>query len=256
MAFGNIAESDWCFEHIRAVDEVRAARLEAAGPPDALAHELRCALCKAIERRDFRVAVDSKDNTFVEQRAIVQFRVAQEIYDWFFNARTGYRAQFWLGPCVGIAFNKMSVEWLSGVLQRRLPQTVRVGRINVVVANESRDESYDGVRVVPREMIMGSLVSDESKIWIAERRYDESEIVNIGFAVLSTAERCLRKLCVPRWTANPSECVTGEGLRAPYPEDDQSWLDLKGGFVSTKGKASQIKPQTERAEKIHRHGWT
>lgn len=129
-------------------------------------------------------------------------------------------------------------------------------RTNVEVVVESRDENYDEDCFLRREMIIGSLVPDKSKLWIAERRYDELKIVDIGFAALSAAERCLPKLCVPRWAANPSECVTGEGLRAPYPEVDQSWLDLKGGFMSTKGKASQIKPQLERAKNIHRHGWT
>ena len=109
-------------KHIRACDGMRAARLEAAGPPDALAQELQCALHKAMVRCDIRLAVDSKHNRFVEQRAIVQFPVARETYDWFFNARTGYRGQFWLGPDIGMAFNRRIVKLLSGILSQYWPK--------------------------------------------------------------------------------------------------------------------------------------
>lgn len=255
MTFGGIAESDWSLASIRAADRERADRLSTCGPPEALTRELQSALWKAMERHEFRIAIDSKDNAFIEQRAIVQFRVDRETYDWFFNAKTGYRAQFWLCPFIGIAFNKSVTEALSDALLQCLPQQVCARRIKVVV-DVDRTEADVGCCTVSRKMIRTSFATDESKIWIAERRYDGPDITEIGFAVLSAAERCLPKLCVPRWVENPARGVTGEGLRAPYPEDDHSWLDLKGCFVSSDGEASQIKPQKERAEKIHNHGWT
>jgi hypothetical protein len=97
-----IAETDWGFEDIRANDEARAARLESAGSPDELVVTLTRALSEAFGRSEIRFAIDSRDNRFVERRAILQFRVAPEDYDWFFNARTGYRAQFWRCPSLGI----------------------------------------------------------------------------------------------------------------------------------------------------------
>jgi hypothetical protein len=113
-----------------------------------------------------------------------------------------------------------------------------------------------GVITISREEIASSLSPEVSKIWIAEQRYDGPQIVPIGFAVLSAAKRYDPKLCVPRWAANPATEVTGEGLRAPFPGVDESWLDLKGGFLDAEGKVSQIKSQDERARKIHRCGWT
>jgi hypothetical protein len=255
VALVSIPESDWSLKHIRACDRQRADRLEAEVSPDGLVDEVQCALCRAIECGDFRVAVDSRDNKFVEQRAIVQFRVSRETYDWFFNARTGYRAQFWLGPDIGMAFNKIIVEQLSGVLSQCLPPTVGVRRICVNVASGSPDESCDEVSCIPRETIIRSLEPDASKIWICEQLYDGPAVAPIGIGALIAAEHD-PKLCVPRWTANAQEGVTGEGLRAPYPDANQSWLDLKGGFLGKDGIIIQIKDPQERAQQIHRRGWT
>jgi hypothetical protein len=76
--------------------------------------------------------------------------------------------------------------------------------------------------------------------------------------VLSDAERSRPKLRVPRWAeaANPRTREKGEGLRAPIPDREQSWLDLKGGFVDAEGNPGQIKPLDERARHIHERGWT
>lgn len=101
-----ITDTNWSFEHIRAVDATRAARLESCGPPIELLANLQAALDQQITKGECRIAVDSRRGEFIELRAIVQFQVSPDLYDWFFNARTGYRAQFWVSPEAGTAFNR------------------------------------------------------------------------------------------------------------------------------------------------------
>jgi hypothetical protein len=57
------------------------------------------------------------------------------------------------------------------------------------------------------------------------------------------------KLCIPRWQ--------GSGLFAPFPEEGDAWLDIKGGYVLADGKVVQPnKSPEERANQIHKTGWT
>jgi hypothetical protein len=260
LEMNRIVEEDWSFGNIRRVDWERAARLESAEPPDDLVRTLAQALDETVGREEFRIAVDSRDNTFIERRTIVQFQISPTLYDWFFNARTGYRSRFWIDPKIGLAFNRDIAETLTKVLTRRLPATVTARRIMVVPRNESRNERDIGTIEIARDEIVRSLAPDASKMWICERLYsqDGGQITDIGFAVLSDAERSRAKLCVPRWAEarNPKTGEKGEGLRAPRPGREESWLDLKGGFLDSAGNSYQIKPQDERALHIHQRGWT
>lgn len=249
---------NWGFEKIRAVDEGRAAWLESAGSCDALVGVLVKALNEAIDRRDFRIAVDSRNNAFVERRSIVQFQIFPRYYDWFFSARTGYRAQFWINPAAGRAFNCEIMRSLADVLARRLPAMLTARRIEVRTGDGVRQEKDTGTIEIPCEEIARSLAPDRSKIWIGERLYSNGRIDEIGFAVLSDAARNNAKLSIPKWAEaiNPKTGERGEGLRAPSPGPEESWLDLKGGFLLVDGESAQIKPQDERAEQINECGWT
>lgn len=251
---------DWGFEKIRAVDEGRAAWLESAGPSDALVGALVKALNEAIDHGGFRIAVDSRNNAFVERRAIVQFQILPMYYDWFFSARTGYRAQFWINPATGRAFNSEIVRSLADVLARRLPAMLTARRIEVRTGDGVRQEKDTGTIEIPCEEIARSLAPDRSKIWIGERLYSmaSGRIDEIGFAVLSDAARSNAKLSIPKWAEaiNPKTGEKGEGFRAPSPRPEESWFDMKGGFLLVDGEPGQLKPQDERAEQINQCGWT
>ena len=107
---------------------------------------------------------------------------------------------------------------------------------------------------------MRSLKPGASKIWICERlvQHNGSPIQDIGFVVLSDAERNLPKLFIPRWAnaEHPKTKELGEGLRAPYPCPDYAWLDLKGGYVRSDGRVEQKKSQDKRAKDLNQRGWT
>lgn len=254
-----IDRSNWSFEAIRHSNSIRAAHLDSSGSPEDLIQHLAASLAAACISGTLRVAVDSKDNTFVACRTIIQFRVQPGLYDWFFNARTGYRAQFWIAPDHGMIFNERVISSLKGVLSECLPGIVTARRIKVITT-ESREEIDCGVSAIPRGELLGSLAPVASKIWICERLYDPEggPVRNIGFAVLSEAEQSPAKLNVPRWTDAicPGGMQSSEGLRAPWPTDEYSWLDLKGAFLAIDGPAYQLKPQNERADQIHSCGWT
>ena len=205
--------------------------------------------------------MDSKDNEFVECRSIIQFSVTQEIYDWFFNGRTGYRAQFYIDSKCGLVFNRDFIDVLTGILRGLLLDEVEVRLVEVEVANGTREERVVGERMISSERFIASLVPDRSKLWICEWLHpgNKEELTeNIGFSVLSDAARYLPKLCVPRWARviNPKTGQQGEGLRAPFPGRNYAWIDLKGGFVGTDGQPAQIKDQTGRARQLHETGWT
>lgn len=254
----NITEQDWSFEHICSADPVRAAQLAACGPGEELITNLKETLTSSIDKNKVRLALDSKNNAFVECRSIVQFQTSPEIYDWFFNGRTGYRAHFWNSTQVGAEFNTRVVKELADTLARCLPSMVVVRRIELVPDSESREETDSGEMNIARSTLINSLEPSVSKIWICERLYSQcGRIENIGFATLSAAEQG-PKLSVRRWetAANPKTGEIGEGLRAPYPHRESSWLDLKGGFLKPDGTAIQLKPTMERAAQIHAFGWT
>ena len=98
---------------------------------------------------------------------------------------------------------------------------------------------------VTRDELAKSLSPAISKICIGERLYSVrgEPVAEIGKAVLLEAARSPAKLDVPRWAeARHPKGEKGEGLRAPFPDLEDSWLDLKGGFLDGEGKTSQFHP--------------
>jgi hypothetical protein len=255
----DISESDWSFEEIRASNPTRAESLEFAASPEDLVSVMSSALEEACNSKKVRLAIDSKENKFVHKRAIIQFHLSPDRYDWFFNARSGYRAQFWIAPEIGMRFNEKIIIGLTDVLVRHLPQTVEVRRIKVINECGSRKEADEGAEWMRRDEFLRSLSPVLSKIWICERLYDPSGggLLDIGFSTLSAAERS-PKLSVQRWNHAKHPCTgqVGEGLRAPLPSDEDSWVDVKGGFLAQDGGLDQIKSTNKRAEDIHVRGWT
>jgi hypothetical protein len=250
---------DWGFEALRKADRERAEALEAAGPPEALVEVLRHALDRAIERGEIRIGLDSVRNEFVECRVTVQIPVEVSFYDCFLNSRMGYRAQFWISPDAGMAFNAELARACRDLLALRLPARVRTRRILARFLNDDREEEDVGEITTPLSLIHHSLEPDAAKIWICERlmkgKIGQSD--QIWMSIFPYAEQD-PKLSIPRWAfaKNPKNGMIGQGLWAPAPHADNSWLDLKGAFVRKDGTASQIKSQVERARALHELGWT
>lgn len=240
------SDDDWSFKNI---DSERARRLGAAKSPNALIKAVECALRKGIESKKIKIGLDCRQtDQGTERRAIVQFEIDSDIYDWFFNARTGYRAQFWVSPETGTNFNRNIISALKILLETKLPQDVEVRLIQSAFDGHSREDYDVGGDTVPRDSIIKSLDPSVSKIWICERkiRNDTGMMQDFSLALFRGNDP---HLCVPRWKdiKNPNTRQIGEGQRAPYPDKKYAWLDLKGGFVSHTGKVNQPKSPACRA---------
>jgi hypothetical protein len=247
--------SDWSFSEIERCFPDRAACLEAAESPIHLLGVLEAALQTAIKNNDLRYGLDFHENN---PRVTVQFLASRHVYDWFFSARTGYRAQFWIAPQQGDKYNIQLMTLLSNILFERLPEQLVAQKIRTDIVGDSREEFDEGSVPVEKGLLRQSFKPDLAKIWPCERliQQDGSDPRETLFALV--ADRDLPKLDVPRWSnaMHPSTRNVGEGLRAPYPDQEKdSWLDLKGGFVAS-GAAYQTKLPSVRANSLFERGWT
>jgi hypothetical protein len=250
-------DSDWSFDAIRLTQPARADLLELAPSPDDLIAALSDVLGQTVLGNDLRLAIDSRGNRWKDRRAIVQIRVTSELYDNFFNARTGYRGWFWVKADHGLALNARAVENLSAVLLTRLPARVPARRVEITFANGQRQENDAGTQDVPLCLIESSLAPAISKLWICEHLYhtDGQQPTPIYLSALRGGDP---RLVVPRWqyVHNLESGATGEGCRAPFATDESAWIDLKGGFVDSKGAVLQEKSPKKRAISIETTGWT
>jgi hypothetical protein len=252
-----IEDKDWSFKDIRNGDAERAARLEAAKSSGHLLKRITAQLKEELRESRVRFAIDSSHDDFADKRAVIQFQVTPDDYDWFFNARTGYRARFWESPETGLEFNRELMGSFKEVLGDAIPKILNVRRIQIsdVCSREDRDM---GTGHISREDFLKSLDIELSKIWICERLYGGEEVVQCGYAVLSAAERSPQKLVIPRWAKakNEKSGQCGEGLRAPHPDVEYAWLDIKGGVLCASDGVVQPKDPKKRARHLHDLGWT
>jgi hypothetical protein len=248
--------SEWSFQEILGDCEERAVHLERADSAALLVERLVDTAKEAIRTHKVRIGIDSKKNQWLANRATIQFHVSAKLFDWFFNARTGYRAQFWLGAEIGEEFNTLLVRKLRDVIIDQLPSRISARKILVFATEHSREEKDGGGCETDPNFIKESLHPRFSKIWLCERliQLDGSDPRNLS--VLISATR-MPKLRIARWqdAINPVTGECGEGLRAPLPEESEAWLDLKGGFVEN-GLISQVKTPERRARDLYDRGWT
>ena len=117
----------WRFDEIMSIDQARANRLEKAGSPPDLVNAIKHALARALDCDDVRWGQEHAEKQSHDCRAVIQFHVGAELFDWFFNARTGYRAHFRSECTFGIDFNASMIDALRVCLQRQAPETI-IGR--------------------------------------------------------------------------------------------------------------------------------
>jgi hypothetical protein len=229
-----ISIDEWAFSTIAQRDASRGQRLEQAIEYDQITEHLSSALKRAMTTGDYWLGVDSYRGC---ARGMVQFRVEPTLYDLFFNARTGYRAQFWISQQRGLEANADCVAKLTAALRDHLPNQFKAREIVCRIDGTQREDEDVGSCEMKRESFLDSLDSKFSKIWVCERLIQGTpgplmsldDEVNLGI-----------RLDVRRW----------QTARAPCPSTEFAWLDLKGGFVG----GDQPKSPETRASDIHNRG--
>jgi hypothetical protein len=225
--------SNWSFQEIQAKEGERAAALEATEHSDALVESLRNALQEAIVRPNgVRLGREHLDTDWNHVRAVVQFHVGTNLFDWFFNARTGYRAHFRAHYKCGLRFNNRIVEAFLPILDAGFPEMVRVREIGTGFTD-------CGASKAPKSFLSSSLAPYVTKIWSCTKRIGPAG----GIEVLPIGVGGEPKLLLQ----------DEESWVAFYRHDEAAWLDVKGGFLG-KTRPYQPKNPFKRARKLHDSG--
>jgi hypothetical protein len=212
---------DWSFNHFPEEERAWATRLDNAGAPAALID----AVCDALASTETLYGWEVSDSDGSHHRALIQFPVAPDLFDWFFNARTGYRAHFRAHPDCGLSFNADVVRALRDRLRRRLPSSVSAVRVD-------RALNVLGEVPVPRTDFVRSLDPALAKFWAG------TVAIGGGYRGLGVSGPKIR-VGLDRW---PARYMVG-----------RTWLDLKGAFDGN-GKLYQPKCPRLRAIKLHETG--
>jgi hypothetical protein len=203
----------WRFDEIMSIDQARANRLEKAGSPPDLVNAIKHALARALDCDDVRWGQEHAEKQSHDCRAVIQFHVGTELFDWFFNARTGYRAHFRSECTFGIDFNASMIDALRVCLQRQAPETI-IGRHLLGQFDDG------GPAVFTKGFLLESVVPDLSKIWCCSRLIGKRG----GISDLLPG------------VAGP-HILLEEGLpwAAPYRDEDAAWMEIKGAFLRASG---------------------
>jgi hypothetical protein len=210
------SEAEWSFDELASE---RAQKLEKAPCFDDIVCKIRQSLKVGITEASAR----SYDHLDRDTRAVIQFRVDPDLYDLFFNSRTGYRAQYWHSLERGVSGNAfLLANLLSELCDSEWP---------------ARDDWK-----LTRDLAMRSLVCAGAKVWVDESR----DIYRANFIESP-------RLRVRKWQSN--DPYPHERACAPRPACDRCWLDLKGCFVDG-GAIRSSKDPFARACQINETGWT
>jgi len=231
-----IPSEEWSFDAITRIDHTRGTRLQNVGQFRGILEQLTIALKSALSTGALRCGMDFFRDC---PRSIIQFRIEPELYDAFFNARTGYRAQFWIAPERGSAANSECMGLLRSALVN-LPDRFTARKIVCRTGGPHREDDDLGEYEVTRDLFIKSFESPSSKIWICERLITGK--IGLLQSLYDEVRESAHRLDVRRWPNG----------RAPYPEAEFALLDLKGAFVG----GDQPKSSEIRAHDIHKTGWS
>jgi hypothetical protein len=223
--------SSWRFDEIAHSEPDRERKLESAGSPGALLAALGDALDKAINGNDVRVGREHAEGQWEDCRAVVQFSIGADVFDWFFNGRTGYRAHFRAHHMHGIVFNSQIIDAFRA----------RLAKLPDVISGRELDIEFEdhGPARLPRTFLLESLVTYLSKVWFCAKRIRPCG----GMELLPIGLGGVPKLILDgdvRWGA-------------PSPDDDSAWLNVKGAFLGKNGPY-QLKDPVCRAKHIQATG--
>jgi hypothetical protein len=177
---------------MRRDDPYRAAALESAPSFINIVERIATAAASAVQTGVFHWEPKqpySKCSGF--ERGVLQFPISTELFDLFWNSRSGYRAQFWISAKNGM-----------------LAETLLVSRINSMLPQEVQE--------------LGLFDPNGSKCWIAED--DGLEKQKLLQQLLKTRV----ELDVPRWPEPVAQALRPSGkigwieMKSPFRCGDRT----------------------------------
>lgn len=232
MEMGNLidqlTQESWNFETIGNHDSDRAKKLETAGTSEELIEAVHKALEKSIITNKVVIGEEPSNKEEMDCRAVIQFYVGPDLYDWFLNARTGYRAQFRRGCSIGLRFNEELIGSMRTCIEKNLPESI-LGW-NLKDQNETK---------IHKQFILTSLCPKISKIWLCTGLIDPND-----------SEDPIIPSVTPKIDLEDGTLWPGF-----FVEENFTWLDLKGAFIShIDKKLYQPKDPLERAKLLEKDG--
>lgn len=195
----------------------RRKRLLEPRPPGELLERLEIEAKAAADGRLVSAAWIRSDEAPAFWRIEAQIPVTQAVFDQWFNSRSGYRAQYYLSPDEGIAFNRQTVE--------KMIPAVRAGYAECRLAE-------------PWSLVAESLAGPFAKAWV----YKDKEAFDSAIADTLTP---------PQWVENKGS----RGLCAPLPTSPS--IEIKGTFIDPASHEVWVDPiKVSRACDLHLRGFS
>ena len=219
--------SPWDLAAIAESDKSRAEMLSAAPPANLLASLILASFEEGLRTNRLRVGMDEWSRNREDLRLTLQFHVGETLSDQFFNAATGYRAQFRFDWQRGLDYNNHIIARIRSSLATLMPEALPGRRL------DHRFEDL-GPITVTREQACASLVPTLSKVWFC------------GRLILGNGE--IEEL--PAGLTGPRLRLSdGTSWAAIWRDEACAWLDVKGAFLGSDGPY-QLKDPVARAKKL------
>ncbi len=221
----------WDFTEVDQEDAGRAARLRGSPPWAELIRKVCHALRAALLGSNVMFSFEESCQDDQHLRAIIQFPLGCQLFDWLFNGREGYRAQFRTGHQNGLVQNAVLISEFRAELTRHT-------RAEIIARRLSCDFKDKGPMAGSIGQIVSSLDPHLSKVWVCDN--------------LIGNDRELHDLFVSR-TGPKLTFSDSDPWVSLYSEDGAGWLDVKGAFVGPNGVYQRKSPE-ERAANLEVHG--
>jgi hypothetical protein len=221
----------WSFDEIAAVEPARAARLESAPSSQQIAALTLQRFEAALAGGGLRIGWSESRDRPADCRLVMQFHVGETLYDWFFNARTGYRAQFRRGSGWGHVYYRDLTSAIRFVVAANMPPTITARH----VVGDFEDV---GTIAISSDHVLQSLDPDLSKFWCCGR--------------LLLRDGLVREI-IPSGSGPKLRCDESTRWTAIVTSDADAWLELNGAFLGPDGPY-QFKPPALRGSMLQAKG--
>jgi len=222
----------WHYERIKLAEPDRAELLRSASKWLDLSTVISDAVRTSLQGGTIRFGFDESGREVNDLRAILQFPVGEQVFDWFFNSQTGYRAQFRKSARYGNEQNVALIEALRRELEPYKSTSIRGRRL-------STEFNDLGPMTVLGSDVLASLSPPLSKVWFC------AKLIGLDGGV--------KELTVYTSTPDLAFASGSDAWRSIYANGPNAWLDVKGAFVGPAG-FYQIKDPMLRAEGLHCRG--